>query len=230
MHLTGAHARIPVHTSGGFKTWRPAIHPGEFLLEEYLNRWTPHDGSGSLNRLNEIVLGKRGITANTALRLARFQHGRRSSGCGCRQIGIFTRRCSGRGGGYGRRCTCFVPDDLQAEFLENHSPAGCVEPSRDRRLLSRIARPLSTPSGPRERHGEKRCGAADGLRPFRPSAPHRVREPFTRPWHPKNDFTISSTTCSTETNCCNWRYCSIEGLQSSSFFRPAFRRRTSSVR
>jgi addiction module HigA family antidote len=26
----------------------------------------------SLNRLNEIVLGKRGITADTALRLARF--------------------------------------------------------------------------------------------------------------------------------------------------------------
>ena len=56
----------------------PAIPPGEILLEEYL---TPL-GLGqveaarrlgvSLNRLNEIILGKRSITADTALRLARF--------------------------------------------------------------------------------------------------------------------------------------------------------------
>jgi addiction module HigA family antidote len=56
----------------------PAIPPGEVLLEEYLKPL----GVGqleaarrlgiSLNRLNEIVLGKRGITADTALRLARF--------------------------------------------------------------------------------------------------------------------------------------------------------------
>lgn len=56
----------------------PAIPPGELLLEEYLKPL----GVGqlevarqlgiSLNRLNEIVLGKRGITADTALRLARF--------------------------------------------------------------------------------------------------------------------------------------------------------------
>ena len=56
----------------------PAIPPGEILLEEYLKPL----GVGqleaakrlgiSLNRLNEIVLGKRGITADTALRLARL--------------------------------------------------------------------------------------------------------------------------------------------------------------
>jgi len=56
----------------------PAIPPGEILLEEFL---TPV-GLGqveaarrlgiSLNRLNEIILGKRGITADTALRLARL--------------------------------------------------------------------------------------------------------------------------------------------------------------
>ena len=56
----------------------PAIAPGEILLEEFL---TPR-GLGqveaarrleiSLNRLNEIVLGKRSITADTALRLARL--------------------------------------------------------------------------------------------------------------------------------------------------------------
>lgn len=54
----------------------PAIPPGEILLEEYLKPL----GLGqveaarrlgiSLNRLNEIVLGKRSITADTALRLS----------------------------------------------------------------------------------------------------------------------------------------------------------------
>jgi len=56
----------------------PAIHPGEILLEEFLKPL----GIGqveaarrlgiSLNRLNEIVLGKRSVTADTALRLARL--------------------------------------------------------------------------------------------------------------------------------------------------------------
>ena len=56
----------------------PAITPGEMLLEEFLKPM----GIGqveaarrlgiSLNRLNEIVLGKRGITADTALRLGRL--------------------------------------------------------------------------------------------------------------------------------------------------------------
>jgi addiction module HigA family antidote len=56
----------------------PAIPPGEILLEEYLKPL----GMGqveaarrlgiSLNRLNEIVLGKRGVTADTALRLSQL--------------------------------------------------------------------------------------------------------------------------------------------------------------
>ena len=56
----------------------PAIPPGEILLEEYLKPM----GLGqieaarrlgiSLNCLNEIILSKRGITADTALRLARL--------------------------------------------------------------------------------------------------------------------------------------------------------------
>jgi antitoxin HigA-1 len=56
----------------------PAIPPGEMLLEEFLRPM----GLGqveaakrlgiSLNRLNEVILGKRGITADTALRLARL--------------------------------------------------------------------------------------------------------------------------------------------------------------
>src|SRR3989304_7275287 len=56
----------------------PAIPPGEILLEEYLKPLGPGQMEAarrlgiSLNRLNEIVLGKRGITANTALRLSRL--------------------------------------------------------------------------------------------------------------------------------------------------------------
>ena len=54
------------------------IHPGEILLEEFLkpmglsqNRLA-NDIGVSPRRVNEIVLGKRGITADTALRLARY--------------------------------------------------------------------------------------------------------------------------------------------------------------
>ena len=56
----------------------PVVHPGEVLLEEYLKPMEIGQVEGaealgvSLNRLNELVLGKRGVTADTALRLARF--------------------------------------------------------------------------------------------------------------------------------------------------------------
>ena len=54
----------------------PNIHPGEVLLEEFL---VPMDISQNAlaraagvppRRINEIVLGKRGVTADTAVRLA----------------------------------------------------------------------------------------------------------------------------------------------------------------
>jgi len=54
------------------------LHPGEILNKEFLK---PLDLSQNklamalhvpARRINEIVLGKRGITADTALRLARF--------------------------------------------------------------------------------------------------------------------------------------------------------------
>jgi addiction module HigA family antidote len=53
------------------------VSPGEMLLEEFMRPLgvkqtdLAADLGVSLNRLNEIVLGKRGITADTALRLAR---------------------------------------------------------------------------------------------------------------------------------------------------------------
>ena len=54
------------------------IHPGEVLLEDFLKplALTQYRLAKSLSvparRINEIVLGKRAITADTALRLARF--------------------------------------------------------------------------------------------------------------------------------------------------------------
>jgi addiction module HigA family antidote len=59
------------------KAHRP-IHPGEILLEEFLEPMElsqyrlAKDISVSARRINEIVHGKRGITADTALRLARY--------------------------------------------------------------------------------------------------------------------------------------------------------------
>jgi addiction module HigA family antidote len=54
------------------------IHPGEVLLEEFIkpmglsqNRLAIDIGVAA-RRINEIVLGKRAITADTALRLSRF--------------------------------------------------------------------------------------------------------------------------------------------------------------
>jgi len=56
----------------------PPIHPGEILLEEYLiplglsQYRLAKDISVPARRVNEIVHGKRAITADTALRFARF--------------------------------------------------------------------------------------------------------------------------------------------------------------
>lgn len=56
----------------------PPVHPGEILSEEFLK---PFDLSQyrlarglsvPARRINEIVLGKRSISADTALRLSRF--------------------------------------------------------------------------------------------------------------------------------------------------------------
>jgi addiction module HigA family antidote len=55
-----------------------AIHPGEILLEDYLVPFnmTPHALSKALNlppsRVNDIIRQMRGVTPDTALRLARY--------------------------------------------------------------------------------------------------------------------------------------------------------------
>lgn len=54
------------------------VHPGEILMEEFLKPMNLSQNRLALSmgvparRINEIVLGKRGITADTALRLARY--------------------------------------------------------------------------------------------------------------------------------------------------------------
>jgi len=56
----------------------PPVHPGEILLEDFLKPLglsqyrLAQDLSVPPRRINEIVLGKRSISADTALRLARF--------------------------------------------------------------------------------------------------------------------------------------------------------------
>lgn len=62
--------RVPTH--------RPPTHPGEMLLEEFLNPMgiTQKELADNIRvpyqRINEIVNGRRGITPSTALRLAKF--------------------------------------------------------------------------------------------------------------------------------------------------------------
>ena len=54
------------------------VHPGEVLLEEFLKPMRISQNHLALSigvparRINEVVLGKRRITADTALRLARY--------------------------------------------------------------------------------------------------------------------------------------------------------------
>jgi addiction module HigA family antidote len=56
---------------------RPPTPPGEILLEEFLRPLGMSQVEAArqmgipLNRLNEVIHGKRGVTADTALRLAR---------------------------------------------------------------------------------------------------------------------------------------------------------------
>lgn len=60
----------------GFENWK--IHPGEVLREEFLKpmKITPYRLAKRLHvsvpRINDVVLEKRGITADTALRLAKY--------------------------------------------------------------------------------------------------------------------------------------------------------------
>lgn len=62
----------------GEKMKMEPVHPGEILLEEFLKPMgisqyrLAKEIHVPLRRVNEIVLGRRGISADTALRFARF--------------------------------------------------------------------------------------------------------------------------------------------------------------
>lgn len=57
---------------------RPATHPGEILLEDFLRPMgltqsqLAKDIRVPFQRVNEIISGKRGLTPSTALRLAKY--------------------------------------------------------------------------------------------------------------------------------------------------------------
>jgi addiction module HigA family antidote len=63
------HKRLPSH--------RPPTHPGEMLLKEFLKPLGISQSAFAIRlgvsfpRMNEIIRGKRSVTADTALRLAR---------------------------------------------------------------------------------------------------------------------------------------------------------------
>jgi len=54
------------------------IHPGEVLMEEFLNPYglsqnqAAKDMGVSPRRINEVILGKRSVTADTAIRLSLY--------------------------------------------------------------------------------------------------------------------------------------------------------------
>jgi addiction module HigA family antidote len=59
-------------------TYRPPTHPGEILMEEFLKPMgmTQRELANAIHvpyqRVNEIINGRRGVTASTALRLSRY--------------------------------------------------------------------------------------------------------------------------------------------------------------
>lgn len=74
-------SRSRINTTKGMKMSKreiPPIHPGEILLEEFLKPMgisqyrLAKDINVDPRRINEIVHGKRAISADTALRLSRY--------------------------------------------------------------------------------------------------------------------------------------------------------------
>ena len=73
----GAEGSISAIGSRRLPEHRPPTHPGEMLLEEFLNPLGISQSKFAIRlgvsfpRLNEIIRGKRSVTTDTALRLAR---------------------------------------------------------------------------------------------------------------------------------------------------------------
>ncbi len=75
--ITSESAALRALSGRRLPTHRPPTHPGEMLLEEFLKPLAISQSAFAIRlgvsfpRLNEIVRGKRGVTTDTALRLAR---------------------------------------------------------------------------------------------------------------------------------------------------------------
>ncbi|QDE40130.1 HigA family addiction module antidote protein [Luteibacter pinisoli] len=76
---TSTPSKSSITTRGALVTERlPPIHPGEILREDYMRPMGLSANALALAigvtaaRVNELVNGKRGLTADTALRLARY--------------------------------------------------------------------------------------------------------------------------------------------------------------
>lgn len=71
------HSMLKSWTITDMKKKLPNIHPGEILLEEFLLPMSISQNALARaagvppRRINEIVLGKRGVSADTAVRLAK---------------------------------------------------------------------------------------------------------------------------------------------------------------
>ncbi len=78
MTHTMSRSRTTIETQRGAPAKPPPVHPGEVLLEEFLlplgisQYRLAKDTGVPPRRINEIVHGKRAITADTALRLSRY--------------------------------------------------------------------------------------------------------------------------------------------------------------
>ena len=57
-----------------FKNGMRPVHPGEVLLEDFLNPlgMSANALAKALRRINDVVRGRRGVSADTAMRLARY--------------------------------------------------------------------------------------------------------------------------------------------------------------
>jgi len=84
-------------TKGPKRERMGTLHPGEILREEYFKplRLTPYRLAHELHvpvpRINDIVLEKRAISADTAVRLAKFSARRKAFGWGCRRTMMLIR-------------------------------------------------------------------------------------------------------------------------------------------
>jgi addiction module HigA family antidote len=78
LRLQGRNRGLPLGDSAVAKKKLNPVHPGEVLLEEFLTPMGLSQNRLALSigvhprRINEIVLEKRRVSADTALRLARF--------------------------------------------------------------------------------------------------------------------------------------------------------------